>query len=188
MYHLPRLDTSRIWPAPIEPYAVITAHWRLELVKHDIRLKLDDMTILEDYLRHDYISYLESEGGPNWKVREDACNGTLLNGDPRPQYRIEHILENRLQSAPAAYELLTSNGLMWLRYLWEPAGIRDTLNYSTVLLPNLLLTASFHITHMNSQPGSDWWSLFLEDCEILVKTIACERKALPGYDCTPPRA
>lgn len=180
------MHASRLLPIPHEPYAVITAHWRLELVKHDIQLKLDDMHMLENYLRHDYVSYLESEEGPNWKVREEAYNGTTLSGDPLPQYRIDDILKNRLQNPPSTYEVMTSNGLHWLRYLWEPAGIRNTLNYTTTLLPDVLLTASFHITHMNSEPGADWWSLFLEDCEILVKTIACKRKALPGSDYSQP--
>lgn len=182
VYQLPRWDTKRILPIPHPPYAVITAYWQLERVKHDIQLEPDNMGMLEDYLQHDYISYLESEGGPNWKVRDDAYNGKTLLGDPNPQHEIDDILECYLQNPPSNYEVLKNNGLQWLRYLWEPTGIRNTLNYTTILLPDVLLTTSFHITHMDSEPGADWWSLFLEDCEILVKTIACQHKTLPGSD------
>ena len=50
------------------------------------------------------------------------------------------------------------------------------------MLPDVLLTATFNAVRMNSEPWEDWWDLFLEDCENLVKTIACQRKELPGAD------
>jgi hypothetical protein len=57
-------------------------------------------------------------------------------------------------------------------------GMPNTLIYTTTLLPDVLLTVDFHIARMNSEPWEDWWDLFMEDCEILVKTIACQRKEL----------
>lgn len=185
IYHLPRWHSSRIFPVPHPPYAVITAHWQLERVKHDIQLKPDDMAMLEDYLRHDYVAYLESEGGPNWKVRAEAYNGKTLGGDPLPQYRIDEDIAYGLLSPPLNYVPLISNGIPWLRYIWAPRpALPNTLNYTTVLLPDVLLTVCFHITRMNSEPWEDWWDLFMEDCEILVKTITCQRKELPGADAT----
>ncbi len=183
IYHLPRWHGSRIYPVPHPPYAVITAHWQLERVKHGIRLKPDDTTLLENYLRHDYVAYLESEGGPNWKVRDDAYKGKTISGAPLPQYQIDDILESSLRTPPLSYEPLTCNGMHWLRYLWDPMqGMPGALNYTTSLLPDMLLTVNFHIARMNSEPWEDWWELFLEDCEILVKTIACQRQELPGAD------
>ncbi|WP_426690487.1 hypothetical protein [Rhodanobacter ginsengiterrae] len=183
IYHLPRWHSSRFYPVPHPPYAVITAHWQLERVKHDIQLKPDDTTLLEDYLRHDYTAYLESEGGPNWKVRDEAFNGKTITGDPLPQYQIDHIIENGLLAPPLSYEVLTCNAMHWLRYLWAPRpAMPEALNYTTTLLPDVLLTVDFHIVRMNSEPWEDWWNLFLEDCEILVKSIACQRKALPDAD------
>ncbi|WEN14270.1 hypothetical protein PY254_13620 [Rhodanobacter sp. AS-Z3] len=182
VYQLPRWNIARLFPVPHPPYAIITAYWQLERVKHGIQLDPENVAMLEDYLRHDYVSYLDSEGGPNWQLRDQTYRGKTISGDPLPQYQIDNILDNSLQRPPGSYEVVTSNGLRWLRYLWEPAGMRNTLNYTTILLPDVLLTASFHITHMNSEPGADWWSLFMEDCEILVKTIACQRKALPHAD------
>lgn len=182
IYRLPRLHSSRIFPVQHPPYAVITAHWRLERVKHGIKLNLDSMNMLEDYLRHDYISHLESEGGFNWNTRREVCARKTLSGATLSQARIDDMLRYRLLEPPSNYEVMTSNGLYWLRYLWEPRGVRDTLAYTTTLLPDVLLTASFHIGRMNSEPWEDWWSLFLEDCEILVKTIVCRHKALPNTD------
>jgi hypothetical protein len=180
IYHLPRWHSSRIFPVPHPPYAVITAHWQLERVKHDIQLKPDDMAMLEDYLRHGYVAYLESEGGPNWKVREDAYNGKTLGGDPLPQYRIDEDIAYGLLSPPLNYVPLIGSGMHWLRYVWAPRpALPNTLIYTTTLLPDVLLTVDFHIARMNSEPWEDWWDLFLEDCEILVKTIACQRKELP---------
>jgi hypothetical protein len=180
IYHMPRWHSSRILPLPNPPYAVITAHWQLERVKHDIQLKPDDMAMLEDYLRHDYVAYLESEGGPNWKLRDETYKGKTISGAPLPQYQIDDILAAGLQSPPSSYEPLTSNGMHWLRYLWDPMqGMPDALVYTTTLLPDVLLTVCFHIARMNSEPWEDWWDLFMEDCEILVKTIACQRKELP---------
>ncbi|CAM0997191.1 TIGR04255 family protein [Rhodanobacter sp. Root179] len=185
IYHLPRLHSSRIYPVPHPPYAIITAYWQLERVKHDIQLQPDDMAMLEDYLRHDYIAFLESEGGPNWKLRDETYKGKTIGGSPLPQYQIDDILAAHLKSPPSSYEPLTSNGMHWLRYLWDPMqGMPNTLNYTTVLLPDVLLTVCFHITRMNSEPWEDWWDLFMEDCEILVKTIACQRKELPGAGAT----
>jgi hypothetical protein len=63
-------------------------------------------------------------------------------------------------------------------------GMPNTLIYTTTLLPDVLLTVDFHIARMNSEPWEDWWDLFMEDCEILVKTIACQRKELPGAAAT----
>lgn len=182
IYHLPRWHTSRLFPIPHPPYAIITAYWQLERVKHGIQLRLEDMNMLEDYLRHDYISHLESENGPNWRTRKEARGEKTLGGDPLPQYRIDDILRCSLLDPPQNYEVMPSNGLYWLRYLWERRGVPNTLNFTTIVLPDVLLTASFHITEMNSEPGADWWSLFLEDCDILVRTIACQHKALPGAD------
>lgn len=181
IYHLPRWHTDRFIPGPNPPYAVITACWQLEHVKHGIRLKLDDMVMLEDYLRHDYTAYFESEGGPNWKVRDEAYKGKTISGAPLPQYQIDDIIEYRTLSPPLGYEPQTFNGIHWLRYLWAPRpAIPDTLIYTTTLLPDVLLSATFHVTRMNPLPWEDWWDLFLEDCENLVKTIACRRKELPG--------
>lgn len=183
VYQLPRWHSSRIFPVPHPPYAVITAYWQLERVKHGIRLKPNDTSALEEYLQHDYVAYLESEGGPNWKVRDEAYNGKTIAGDPLPQYQIDDIVKCHLRSPPQSYEVLTCNGLHWLRYLWDPMqGMPTTLNYTTTLLPDVLLTVCFYIVRMNSEPWEDWWNLFLEDCEILVKTIACQRKALPDAD------
>ena len=102
IYHLPRWRLSRLIPIPglNPPYAVITAYWQLEQVKHGIRLKLDDMAMLEDYLRHDYTAYFESEGGRNWKMREEAYSGKTITGVPRPQYQIDDIIENHTLSPP----------------------------------------------------------------------------------------
>lgn len=181
IYHLPRWHSSRIFPVPHPPYAVITAHWQLERVKHDIQLKHDDMAMLEDYLRHDYVAYLESEGGPNWKLRDETYKGKTISGAPLPQYQIDDILAAHLKSPPSSYEPLISNGMHWLRYLWDPMqGMPNTLIYTTTLLPDVLLTVDFHIARMNSEPWEDWWDLFMEDCEILVKTITCQRKELPS--------
>ena len=183
IYHLPRRHSSRIYPVPHPPYAVITAHWRLERVKHGIQLAPHDLTMLEDYLRHDYTAYMESEGGPNWQVRDKAYKGKTISGDPLPQYRIDEDIAYGLLTPPLSYEPLTCNGMHWLRYLWAPRpAMPDTLNYTTTLLPDLLLTVNFHIARMNSEPWEDWWELFLEDCEILVKTVACQRQELPGAD------
>ncbi len=183
IYHLPRWHRSRIYPVPHPPYAVITAHWQLERVKHGIQLKPNEVTLLEDYLRHDYTAYMESEGGPNWQVRDNAYKGNTIGGDPLPQYQIDDIVSNGLLSPPLSYESRTCNGLHWLRYVWAPRPtMPDALNYTTTLLPDVLLTVNFHIVRMNSEPWEDWWELFLEDCEILVKTIACQRQELPGAD------
>lgn len=183
IYHLPRWHTSRILPVSHPPYAVVTAEWQLEHVKHDIRLVPGDTHMLEDYLRHDYMSYLESEGGPNWRVREEACKGDTLGGDPLPSYRVDDFLENNLRSPPQDYEAVTSNALHWLRYFWAPRpALQDTLIYTVAVAPDVLLTASFHVTRMNSESDQGWWDLFLEDCETLVRTIACQRRALPNTD------
>ena len=183
IYHLPRWHSSRVYPVPHPPYAIITAHWQFERVKHGIQLRPDDTSMLESYLRHDYTAYLESEGGPNWKVREKAYKGKTIVGDPLPQYQIDDILECDLWAPPQSYETLTCNNLHWLRYLWDPTqGMPDTLNYTTTLLPDVLLTVDFHIARMNSEPWEDWWDLFQEDCENLVKTITCQRKELPSVD------
>ncbi len=181
IYHLPRWHSTRIYPVPHPPYAVITAHWQLERVKHDIQLQPGDMAMLEDYLRHDYVAYLESEGGPNWKVREDAYNGKTISGAPLPQYRVDEDIAYGLLTPPLKYELLTSNSIHWLRYLWAPRpALPNTLVYTTTLLPDVLLTVNFHVVRMNPEPWEDWWELFLEDCEILVKTMVCQRQELPG--------
>jgi hypothetical protein len=181
-YQQPRWLFSRLFPFEHPPYAITTAHWQLERVKHGIQLVPGDSVMLEDYLRHDYTAYLESEGGPNWKLREETYNGKTITGDPLPQYQIDDILRCHLQTPPSNYEMLTCNDLRWLRYLWEPRGLPDTLNYTTTLLPDVLLTASFHVGSMNPEPWENWWGLFLEDCENLVKAIVCERKSLPGAD------
>lgn len=116
-------------------------------------------------------------------MRDDAYKGKKIGGDPLPQYQIDDILAARLKTPPLDYEQLTCNGMHWLRYLWDPMqGMPNTLNYTTTLLPDVLLTVNFHIARMNSEPWEDWWELFLEDCEILVKTIACQRRELPGAD------
>lgn len=179
-YHQPRWLFSRLFPIPHPPYAVITAHWQLERVKHGIQLRPGDSAMLEDYLRHDYIAYLESEGGPNWKVRDDAYKGKTLGGDPWPQYRIDYEIEHGLWSPPVSYELLAGGTLPWLRYLWEPrGGLPDAINYTTTLLPDVLLTACFRVGDTYSE-WEHWWSLFTEDCDNLVKAIDCERKVLPS--------
>ena len=178
-YHQPRWHIDRFIPGPNPPYAVIRAYWQLERVKHGIRLKPGDSVMLEDYLRHDYIAYLESEGGPNWKVRDDAYKGKLLSGAPLPQYRIDELIASRSWSPPASYDPLVCGTLPWLRYLWQPGARPRAINYTTTLLPDVLLTACFRVRDTYSE-WEHWWSLFTEDCENLVKAIVCERKALPG--------
>jgi hypothetical protein len=181
IYKLPRWHYARALPIPIPPYADITAHWQLERVKHGIRLKPGDSAMLEDYLRHDYIAYLESEGGPNWKVREEAYKGKTLAGDPLPQYRIDYEIEHGVWSPPEDYAPLVCGPLHWLRYFWNPHGRPRAIHYTTALLPDVLLTACFRIGDTHSE-WEAWWNLFQEDCENLVKAIVCERKSLPGAD------
>lgn len=179
IYGLPRWQLSRILPVPHPPYAVITAHWQLERVKHGIQIDRCDLKMLEDYMRHDYTSHLESEGGFNWNMRKEAHSEKTLSGAPLSQSRIDDTLRYSLLNPPVSYEILESNGLHWLRYFWEPRGVEEMLIYTTIVLPDLLLTVSFHIGRMNSEPKNEWWTLFLEDCDILVKTIVCQQKALP---------
>lgn len=157
VYHLPRWHYARALPIPLPPYAVITAHWQLERVKHGIRLTPGDNATLEDYLRHDYIAHLESEGGHNWKVCDEAYKGKLLGGDPLPQYRIDELIASRLWSPPASYTPLDCGSLHWLRYFWEPRGRPYAINYTTTLLPDVLLTACFRVVDTNSEPWEDWW-------------------------------
>lgn len=177
-YGRPKLELSRFLPIPQEPYVVVTAFWQLEQIKNNIQLPVGNAQLLEQYLRDDYHSHLESVGGINWKIRTETQ--AEFEGRGRPQQFIDKDIAVQLFEGPKEYQPLKFNGTTWLRYNWAPRhNYPKALNYTCVLTPEFLLTFTLTLTQMIPGSLKHWWSPVVEDSEILMQGVKLHYKDLP---------
>lgn len=177
-YGRPKLELTRFLPIPQEPYVIVTAFWQLERIKNGIQLEVGNTALLEQYLRDDYHSHLESAGGINWKIRTETQ--AEFEGRGRPQQFIDKDIAVQLFEGPKEYQPLEFNGTTWLRYNWAPRhNYPKALNYTCVLTPEFLLTFTLTLTQMLPASLKHWWSPLVEDSEILMEGVKLHYKELP---------
>jgi len=186
-YYSPIWDINRYLPVPQHPYAIITTLWQIERVKGNHILEIGNTTALEDYLRRDYESFLESEGGRNWELRQKFQKEYWKDyvEPEEAQAFVNGQLKHVLLSPPAAYETLNFNGLAWLRYVWNEQPGRSlptALNYSRTLSNRTILTVFFDINIMGggSKACAKWWKVLLRHSEALMSGMTITSKRLPA--------
>ncbi len=149
--------------------------------ENSIQLEIGNIAMLERYLRDDYVAYLESEGGRNWRTRKRINEEHGPSGRNSSQDLIDSFIDSWLWEAPSTYTALDLNGQNWLQYNWAPKqNYPKSLLYTCVLAPDTLFTVRFHLAQMIGGSLKHWWSPLVEDTELLMQGVKVYYKNLPS--------
>ncbi|WKE66610.1 hypothetical protein PVT67_05000 [Gallaecimonas kandeliae] len=201
-----RYRQPRWYPYQLEPFAFVTASWKIEELKAP--LAAPDSRALIDYLRWDYFRYVDDVGGHNWHRRQkaiaffatrehlsaqdkvDAYYQSLLDGTVDSDHLalvmedygddIEIKTNAQKMHVPKDYDVVRHNGLDWVRFWWSHHGvIPQYIYYCTPLGTQYQLVIQFSLNRMLPDCDQYWLDRAKSDFEKVITGTRVKTLALP---------